>query len=147
LFKTSGGKYVSPEKLENLFQGHPYVYQISVLGDGRKFVGALTVPNFTRLETYARSREIAFADRQELVSNPEIRAFMQQQIQEPTRWLAPHESIRQFVLLPNEFTIASGELSAALKIKRRVVQERYRDLIEEMFQRHAPQAQPANAAR
>ncbi len=145
LFKTSGGKYVSPEKLENIFQGHTYVHQIVVLGDKRKFVGALIVPNFARLEKYAREHDIAFTDREELVMLPEISTFMQEQMDEATRWLPPHERVRQIVLLPKEFTTDSGELSATLKVKRRVVEERYRELIEEMFSRHAPQPQRVTA--
>jgi len=139
LFKTSGGKYVSPEKLENLFQGDPYIYQIAVLGDGRKFVGALIVPEFNRLQTYARSQGISFGNRQELVAHPEIQALIRRQIDEATRWLPRHEKIRRFVLLPQEFSIATGELSATLKVKRPVVREKYRAQIEEMFSSHAPQ--------
>lgn len=139
LFKTSGGKYVSPEKLENLFQSHPYVYQIVVLGDGRKFVGALVAPVFERLEVRARARGITFRTREELVGHPDIHAFMQQLVDETTRWLPPHEKIRQIVLLPRELTMQDGEVSATLKVKRRVVEEKYHDLIEEMFSRHAPQ--------
>jgi long-chain acyl-CoA synthetase len=145
LFKTSGGKYVSPEKLENLFQGHSYVYQIVVLGDKRKFVGALIVPNFARLENYARSHGIFFSGREELVMLPEINSFMQQQVDEAVRWLPPHEKIRQIVLLPEAFTIDSGELSATLKVKRRVVEECYRELIDEMFSRRPPQWERAAA--
>lgn len=139
LLKTSGGKYISPEKLENLFQGHPYVSQVVVLGEGRRFVGALIVPNFERLEALGRERGIAFASREELLARPEIQGFIEQQLDEATKWLAPYEKIRQFALLPREFTIASGELSPTQKIKRRVVEEHYRDLIEEIYQRHAPQ--------
>jgi long-chain acyl-CoA synthetase len=146
LFKSSGGKYVSPERLENLFQGHPYFHQISVLGDGRKFVGALVVPDFARLEAYARSQGIAFKDREELVNLPDIQAFMQKQVDEAMRWLPPHERIRQIVLLPKEFSIASGELSATLKVKRRVVEERYREKIEEMFHRQRPALSPQPSA-
>jgi long-chain acyl-CoA synthetase len=139
LFKTSGGKYVSPEKLENLFQGDPYIYQIAVLGDGRKFVGALIVAEFGRLQAYARSQGITFQNRQELVAHPDIQALIRRQIDEATRWLPRHEKIRRFVLLPQEFSIASGELSATLKVKRPVVREKYRAQIEEMFSYHAPQ--------
>jgi long-chain acyl-CoA synthetase len=138
LFKTSGGKYVSPEKLENLFQSHPYIQQIVVLGDSRKFVGALVTPVYQRLEEHARERGLAFDTREELVSHPQVRAFMQNLVDESTRWLAPHERIRQIVLLPQELTMSDGEISATLKVKRRVVEERYRDAIEEMFSRHAP---------
>jgi len=141
LFKTAGGKFVSPEKIENLFQEHPYISQMVVLGEGRKFVGALIVPNVARLESYARRHGITFSGHEELVSKPEIYSFIEQQVEEATRWLPPHEKIRQFALLPREFTIVAGELSATLKIKRPVVEQRYRDLIEEIYQRHAPQAQ------
>lgn len=144
LFKTSGGKYVAPEKLENLFQGHLYVQQIMVMGDARRFVGALVVPHFARLEEYARLNSIGFEDREGLVKSPVIHSFMQQQVDDACQWLAPHERIRQIVLLPREFTIASGELSSTLKIKRPVVETRYKDLIEEMFSRKAApsEAQP-----
>jgi long-chain acyl-CoA synthetase len=141
LFKTSGGKYVSPEKLENLFQGDPYIYQIAVLGDGRKFVGALIVPDFARLQAYARSQGISFQNREGLIAHPDIQALIRRQVEEATRWLPRHEKIRRFVLLPQEFTIGSGELSATLKVKRPVVKERYRAQIEEMFSHHAPPAQ------
>ncbi len=140
LFKTSGGKYVSPEKLEHLFEGHRYVSQLVVLGDSRKFVGALVTPKFEALEAYARRQGIEFSTRRELASNAGICAFMQRQVDEACRHLAPHERIRQIVLLEKEFTISSGELSATLKIKRPVVEERYRDQIEEMFSRRPPAA-------
>jgi len=142
LFKTSGGKYVCPEKLENLFQSHPYVRQVVVLGAGRKFVGALVAPVFERLEDHARAQGVSFQTREELVGHPQIQAFMQVQIDEAMRWLPPHEKIRQIVLLPRELTMNDGEVSATLKVKRRVVEEKYRDAIEEMFSRHAPSVAP-----
>ena len=141
LFKTSGGKYVSPEKLENLFQSHPYIHQIVVLGAGRKFVGALVAPVFQRLEAHARKQGLAFETREELVGLSEIRTFMQGLVDETTRWLPPHERIRQIVLLPHELTMAEGEVSPTLKIRRQVVEQKYRDAIEEMFSRHAPRNQ------
>jgi long-chain acyl-CoA synthetase len=141
LFKTSGGKYVSPDKLESLFQGHTYVAQIVVVGEARRFVGALIVPNFARLEAYARRAGIGFQSREELVTSPALRAFIAQQVEAATLWLAPHEKIRQFTLLAREFTIESGELTATQKIRRRVVEERYRDIIEEMYPPTATAAQ------
>jgi len=143
LFKTSGGKYVSPEKLENLFQGHPYVAQVVVLGEARHFVSALVVPNFERLETYARAMDIVCADRDGLVRDVRVQAFMQQQVDITMAPLAQYERIHQIGLLAREFTIEAGELSPTHKVKRHVVAERYRDLIEEIYQRHAPQHQSA----
>jgi long-chain acyl-CoA synthetase len=140
LFKTSGGKYVPPEKLENLFQGHPYISQIVVLGDGRKFISALIAPNFELLEVYALTQGIGFESRQELVQKPRINAFMQQQVDELTAKLPPHERIRQIALVPREFSIQFGELSATQKIKRRVAEQHFQSLIDEMYARHAPSA-------
>ena len=137
LFKTSGGKYVAPEKLENLFQGHPYVSQLLVLGDNRKFISALVVPNFARLEAYAASQEIPFEDHEVLVGDPRIRSFLQGQFDVLCQSLPPHERIRQIGILPRELTMADGEISATLKIKRRVVETHFRDLIEEVYRRHA----------
>ncbi|MFB3920263.1 MAG: long-chain fatty acid--CoA ligase [Terriglobia bacterium] len=133
LFKTSGGKYVSPEKIESLFQGHPYVAQIVVVGDGRRFVSALIVPHFTRLEAYAREQNIEFRNREELTAQAAIRTYVGQLVDEATRWLAPHEKIRQFTLLGREFSLENGELTPTQKIRRRVVQERCRDVIEKMY--------------
>jgi len=141
LFKTSGGKYVSPDKLESLFQGHTYVAQIVVVGEAQRSVGVLIVPHFARLEAYARRAGIGFQSHEELVTNPALRAFIAQQVEAATLWLAPHEKIRQFTLLAREFTIESGELTATQKVRRRVVEERYRDIIEEMYPPTATAAQ------
>ena len=135
LFKTSGGKYVSPEKLENLFQGHAYVSQVVVIGNRRRFVSALLVPNFSRLEAWAAGQGIAFANREELAANPRVRAFLQLEVDQLTQWLPRQERIRQIGILPHEFTMDAGEVSATHKIKRRVVEEHYRDLIEEIYRR------------
>ncbi len=143
LMKTSGGKYVSPEKLENLFQGHPYIAQVVVLGDGRKFPCALFAPDFARLEAYARGQGIDWKSREELVTNPQVRDFIARQVDGLTRWLAPHEKIREFALLPREFSLDYGELSVTQKVKRRVVEGHFKDVIEEMYRRHVHHSRPA----
>ncbi|MGH9377764.1 MAG: AMP-dependent synthetase/ligase [Terriglobia bacterium] len=144
LMKTSGGKYIAPEKIESLFQGHPYVAQMIVLGDARHFVAALIVPDFERLEAHARRQAIVFQSREELIGSPEIQQFIQQQVDEACGGLARYEQIRQIALLPREFSVESGELSLTLKVRRFVVEDRYRDLIEEIYRR--PAAQPHAAA-
>jgi len=140
LFKTSGGKYVPPEKLENLFQTQPYVAQVLVIGDKRKFVSALIVPNFQLLETYAREHEIPCQSREQMVKHPSLLAFMEHQVERLMAPLPPHERVRQITLLANEFTIASGELSPTQKVRRKVVEERYREVIEEIYQRRTEHA-------
>ena len=98
----------------------------------------MIVPNFSRLETIARSRGIAFKDRDELTQNPGILDYMQQQVDELTALLPPHERIRQIALIPREFNAELGELSATQKIKRRVVEEHFRTLIEDIYLRPVP---------
>lgn len=139
LFKTSGGKYVPPEKLENLFQTEPYVAQVLVVGDRRKFVSALIVPNLPLLETYARAQGIVCESREELVKNLKIREYMEQRVERLMAPLPPHERVRQIALLSREFSIASGELSPTQKVRRQAVEEHYHDLIEEIYQRSVPQ--------
>ncbi len=138
LFKTSGGKFVSPEKLENLFQGHRYVAQIVTVGDRRRFISALVVPDFPRLEAWAREHKVAFANREDLVGKSEVHAFMQQQVDEAMALLPRYERIHQIGLLPREFTVEAGELSPTLKIKRATVEQRYREVIEEIYERPVP---------
>lgn len=138
LIKTSGGKYVSPEKLEALFQGHPCVAQMLVLGNARHFVAALIVPNFERLEAHAREHGVPFSSREELISRPEIARYMQEQVDAVCGGLAPFERIHQVGLLAREFTVDSGELSPSQKIRRFVVEERFQALIEEIYRRPAP---------
>ena len=135
LFKTSGGKYVAPEKLENLFQGHPFISQIMIIGDGRKFISALIVPNFPALETWANSKGIKLETRNDLVSHTEVISFIAQKVEEVTSALSPFEKIRQFALLSREFTVKSGELSPTQKIKRQTVEKNHKSLIEELYVR------------
>jgi long-chain acyl-CoA synthetase len=145
LLKTSGGKYISPEKIEGLFQGDPLVAHIVVLGDSRHFVGALVVPNFATLEEYARRRQIPFETREQMIGHPEVHAYIQEHVDEACQVLAPFERIRQIALLSREFSIEAGELSPTLKVRRFVVEERYREIIEEIYSRPAPAARVANS--
>jgi long-chain acyl-CoA synthetase len=146
LLKTSGGKYISPEKIEGLFQGHPLVTQMVVLGDSRHFVGALVVPNFTHLEKYAHERQIRFETREEMVVHPEVHAYVQKHVDEACKTLAPFERIRQIALLPREFSVDSGELSPSLKVRRFVIEERYREIVEEIYSRPAPIAEAVDSS-
>lgn len=143
LLKTSGGKYISPERIEALFQGHPQIAQMMVLGDRRHFVAALIVPNFTSLEAWARENGIAFSSREELIAQPAVQNFMQEQVDLACRPLAPFEQIHQIALLAQGFSIESGELSPSLKVRRFVVEERYRDLIDSIYARQPAKSRAA----
>jgi len=133
LIITSGGKNIAPQRIETLVGRDHYIEQIEAIGDGRKYVSALIVPAFAALETYARDQGIAFASREELVQKQEIIDFYRKRIEDQSGELAGYEKIKAFTLLPNEFTQEGGELTPTMKIKRKVVVEKYRDIIDAMY--------------
>jgi long-chain acyl-CoA synthetase len=133
LIKTSGGKYIAPQLIEAKLGSDPLVEQIAVIGDERRFVSALIVPAFPALEEYARTRDIPFASRQELIAASEVLALYQERIDAHNADLARFEQIRRFTLLPTEFTVDGGEITPTLKVKRRAVVEKYRRAIDAMY--------------
>ncbi|MGE5379728.1 MAG: AMP-dependent synthetase/ligase [Methylocystaceae bacterium] len=133
LIKTSGGKYVAPQQIENLLKEDYYFEQVAVVGDGRQYVSALIVPSFLALEAYAENENITFKNREELVKDPRIIDFYQQRIDYRTRDLGQVEKVKKFTLLPREFTQEDGEITATLKVKRKVVNEKYRKQIDTMY--------------
>ncbi|MGQ9842278.1 MAG: AMP-dependent synthetase/ligase [Spirochaetota bacterium] len=133
LMKTSGGKYIAPQMIESTIGADHFIEQIAVIGDQRKYVTALVVPSFIALEEYARSHNIAYASKEELISKPEIIEFYRQRIEEAQKEFARFEKIKKFTLLPQEFTVESGEITPTLKLKRKVIAEKYKDIIEAMY--------------
>lgn len=133
LIITSGGKNIAPQHIEAMFGSEPYVEHVAVLGDRRNYVSALVVPAFPVLEQHAREHGIGFASREELVSRPEIVALYQERIEHVNRRLAGFEQIKRFTLMPAEFTQDGGELTPTLKIKRRVVVQKHRAVIDAMY--------------
>jgi long-chain acyl-CoA synthetase len=130
---TSGGKNIAPQPIENQVKTHPFFSEIVMIGNKRNFPAALVVPNFDTLEKWARQKGLAFNDRHDLVSRPEVQAHYERLVDELTEHLAQFEKIKKIVLLPREFTIDAGELTPSLKVKRRVVEEKYKDLIDGMY--------------
>lgn len=133
LFKTSGGKYIAPQMIETLIGADPAVEQIAVVGEGRKCVTALIVPSFENLQGFLAEKGLAGLPREELVRHPVVMEFFGRKIDELTRDLAPHEKIVRFALLPKEFSLEDGEMTPTLKLKRRVILERYAAVIEAMY--------------
>ena len=133
LMKTSGGKYIAPQLIETLIGNDYYVDQVSVIGDLRHYVTALIVPAFAPLEEYARTNKIPFVSREDLIEHPDIIKFYETRIRENTLELARYETVKKFKLLPRPFTQEAGEITPTLKLKRKVINQRYRDLIEEMY--------------
>ncbi|MBZ5554060.1 MAG: long-chain fatty acid--CoA ligase [Acidobacteriia bacterium] len=133
LIVTSGGKNVAPQNIENQLKVCSVVQNIVVVGNRRNYVSALVVPNFERIEAHARMAGIAFQSREELVKNPEIVDFVLKEINAATPELASFERIKKIALLPSDFTIESGELTPTMKVKRNVVEVRYKEQIDRLY--------------
>lgn len=133
LFKTSTGKYVAPTPIENMFLASRYIDQFVLIGDRRMFLSALIVPDYDALREYADSHEIPYTDNDDLVKNQKVYDLMEKELVQFQKNLANFERIRKFALLEKPFTIESGELTPSLKVKRKLIEERYKNLIEEMY--------------
>ena len=133
LMKTSGGKYIAPQMIESTIGADHFIEQMAVIGDQRKYVTALIVPSFIALEEYAKKHNISFTSREDLISKPEIIEFYRQRIEEAQKELARFEKIKRFTLLPHEFTVESGEITPTLKIKRKAIADKYKDIIDAMY--------------
>jgi long-chain acyl-CoA synthetase len=133
LIKTSGGKFIAPQPIENSLKHNILIAEAVVLGEKRKFPSVLIAPNFPALEDWARSHELAFASRSELVAAPEVRALYEGIVGEANQNLARFEKLKRVLLVAAEFSAENGTLTASMKLRRRVVEERYRRQIEEMY--------------
>jgi long-chain acyl-CoA synthetase len=133
LMKSSGGKYIAPQLIETTIGKDHYIEQITVIGDARKFVSALIVPAFDALADYARTHNISYSSREDLIENPRIIQFYQQRIAEHSKELAGHEQIRKFTLLPTPFTQEAGEITPTMKLKRKFVTDKFQDIINKMY--------------
>jgi long-chain acyl-CoA synthetase len=133
LFKTSGGKYIAPQHIEQLIKGSRFVNQIVLIGNDRKFPAALIVPNWEFVESYAQLKGIKAKNRAELCKHPRIIDLFERQIAGLTTDLAQYERVKKVALLENELTIEGGELTPTLKVKRRIVDEKYSDVIDALY--------------
>lgn len=134
LIKTAGGKYIAPQKLEGLLKVNPYISQVHIYGDKQKYVVALITLNPGSIKQFAKENGIAAKDLTGIVQHPKVKDLVRKAIAEANSQLASFESIKNFAILPNEFTVESGDLTPSLKIKRKVVEEKNKDLIESLYQ-------------
>ena len=133
LFKTSGGKYVAPLPIENKLKESPYVEQVMVVGAERKFVGALIVPSFPNLQAWCRKQGISFTSEEDMLHQPAVLILMKDLVESFNKYFNHVEQIKRFELLPMEWTIDGGELTPTLKLKRKVIMEKYKDAIERIY--------------
>ena len=140
LLKTSGGKYIAPQPIEQMIKGSRFVNQVVVIGNGRKFPAALIVPDWEHLESYAKLKSLDLKEKEDFCRHPRIIDLFGRQIAERTQTLAQFEKIKRLALLSHELTVETGELTPTLKVKRRVVDEKYRELIDRLYS----EAEPGN---
>ena len=133
LFKTSGGKYVAPQPIENKMKESPFVEQIIIIGAEEKFVGALIVPSMPSLKEWMRTQDIPFTTAEDAVHNPKVRGLYKELIESFNKFFNHVEQVKKFELLPNEWTIESGELTPTLKLKRKVIMEKYKPALERIY--------------
>jgi len=135
LIKTSGGKFIAPQPIENALKLNPLIGATVVLGDKRKFPAVLISPYFPLLEDWARTNKIQFASRAELVAHPRVQALYEGIVEEHNRNLARFEKLKRVLLVAEEFSPATGTLTHTLKVRRRGIEERYLALIDEMYEK------------
>jgi long-chain acyl-CoA synthetase len=134
LFKTANGKYIAPQAIELSLSGNKYIEQCAVVADSRKFVSALIVPSFPALEAFAQEKKIVFRNKEELIAHEEVQRLYRATVESCQQHFASYEKIKRFTLLARPFSVATGELTDTLKLKRRVIAERYAEQITAMYE-------------
>jgi long-chain acyl-CoA synthetase len=133
LIKTSGGKFIAPQPIENSLKHNVLIAEAVILGDKRKFPAVLIAPHFPLLEDWARANHVTFSSRQELVANPSVRALYEGIVADLNQGLARFEKLKKVIVVPDQFSPEDGTLTASMKLRRRVVEARYRDQIEDLY--------------
>ncbi len=133
IFKTSLGKYIAPEAVENKISTSPVVDNVMVVGENQRFAAAVIVPDFQKIKNYLNHKGITVSSNQELIERPEILKLFAHEIDKKNRKLGKTEQIRKFILIPDEWSVMTGELTPTLKLKRSHVTAKYKDKIAEMF--------------
>ena len=134
LIITAGGKNISPQQIESLLGNEVYISQFVCIGEGRKFISALVVPNFAMLEDYCKKNNIEYTSPEQIIKHPAIYRFYAGLIEEKTKSLGQVEKIKKFVLLPQELTQEAGELTPTLKLKRKFIDQKYKPLIDQLYE-------------
>lgn len=134
LIITAGGKNISPQQIESLLGNEMYIAQFVCIGENRKFISALVVPNFILLEDYCKKNNIEYTSPEQIIQNPQIYKFYEELIDAKTRSLGQVEKIKKFVLLPQELTQEAGEMTPTLKLKRKFIDQKYKDLVDQLYE-------------
>ena len=138
LIKTSGGKFIAPQPIENALKNNVLIAQAAVIGDKRKYASVILSPHFPLLEDWARANQVNFASHDELVANNKVRELYRGIVEDLNKNLAQFETIKKIIIVPDEFTVATGEITPTLKLKRRVIEAKYKDQIDEVYREPHP---------
>jgi long-chain acyl-CoA synthetase len=138
LIKTSGGKFIAPQPIENALKTNVLIAQAAVIGDKRKYASVILSPHFPVLEDWAHANGVSAASRQELVASAKVRDLYKGIVEDLNKKLAQFETIKKIVIVPDEFTVATGEITPTLKLKRRVIEAKYKQQIDELYQEPHP---------
>ncbi len=133
LIKTAAGKFVAPQPIENALKTSPFILNAMVVGDKRKFISALIVPNPVTVTSKAAEHGIKFSSTKEMVAHPFVRQLIEGEVKRLTANLAQYETIKSFALLPEDFTFDNGGLTFTLKLRRRIVEQQFHDVIEQLY--------------
>lgn len=133
LIKTSGGKFIAPQPIECRLKDSAWIGEAVLVGEKRKYVSALLVPNFLAIEEYARHNGIEWGEIEELTVHPKVRALFESEVERINRGLARFETIKRFALLPQPFSIEGGEITPTIKVRRRTIELKYRDVIATLY--------------
>ena len=133
LIVTAGGKNVAPQPIENILKTNPYISNAVIIGDKRKFISALVVPDFEKLEDYARSNEISYTNAADLLKDERVLNFMEAEVNRSTPSLASYEKVKKIALLDREFELEKGEITPTLKVKRNIIENKYKDMIDSIY--------------
>ncbi len=133
LIKTSGGKFIAPQPIENSLKHNALIAEAAILGDKRKFPAVLIAPYFPLLEDWARQNQIAFSSRAQLVADPRVQALYEGIVNDLNQTLARFEKLKKILIVADEFTAETGMLTPSMKMRRRAIEERYRAQIDELY--------------
>jgi long-chain acyl-CoA synthetase len=138
LIKTSGGKFIAPQPIENALKANVLIAQAALIGDRRKYASVIISPHFPLLEDWAHANSVTFRNTQDLVANSKVRDLYRGIVEDLNKKLAHFETIKKILIVPDEFTVAGGEITPTLKLKRRVIEAKYKQQIEELYQEPHP---------
>jgi long-chain acyl-CoA synthetase len=133
LIKTSGGKFIAPQPIENSLKLNALIGTAAIVGDKRKFAAVLVSPDFPLLEDWARTNDVPFSSRAELIANPKVQSLYEELVESTNQNLARFEKLKRVLLVADEFTADNGALTPTMKLRRRVIEDRYREKIDELY--------------